>query len=158
MPETLPPHVVLSDELAVINWAELKRAVAEDNFDNGRTPAELRDSFAATNVRVFALLDGRVIGTARALADGVCNAFVVDVWTKSAFRRQGLAKRMMTFLEQRLEGHHVALFTEHAVSFYDKLGYSEERVGMSKVVGTWLRRTRDSNEQTAPSDGTASDA
>lgn len=140
MPSVLHSEVVLTDELAAVDWVELKRALAEDNFDNGRTPGELETSFAATPVRVLAVREGKVIGTARALADGVCNAFVVDVWTNSAFRRQGLARRMMGFLEERLEGHHVALFTEHAAGFYGMLGYSEERVGMSKVVGTWLRR------------------
>ncbi|MBI3349422.1 MAG: GNAT family N-acetyltransferase [Burkholderiales bacterium] len=130
----------LTDDLAVVDWSALKNAVAKDNFDNGRTPLELQASFVATPVRVFALHHGRIVGTARALADGVCNAFVVDVWTDSAYRRQGLATQMMAFLEQRLQGHHVALFTEHAVGFYSKAGYSEEQVGMSKVVGSWLRR------------------
>jgi hypothetical protein len=51
---------------------------------------------------------------------------------------------MMSFLERSLEGHHVALFTERAAGFYSKLGYAEERVGMSKVVGSWLRRASES--------------
>jgi len=41
-----------------------------------------------------------------------------------------------------VQPEHVALFTAEAVEFYGKLGYAEERVGMSKVVGTWLRGAR----------------
>jgi ribosomal protein S18 acetylase RimI-like enzyme len=48
------------------------------------------------------------------LSDGVCNAYVVDIWTHSAFRRQGIAHRLMSLLEDKLEGQHVYLFTDDA--------------------------------------------
>ena len=32
---------------------------------------------------------------ARLLSDGVCNAYLVDVWTMSVYRRQGIASRMI---------------------------------------------------------------
>lgn len=140
MTQTPTPSILLTDQLDKVDWPALKRAVADDGFDNGRTASELEASFTATRVRVFALSGERVVGTARALSDGVCNALIVDVWTQSAFRRQGLASRMVQILESRLEGHHVALFTDAAAGFYGALGYREERVGMSRVVGTWLRR------------------
>lgn len=137
-PTALP--IVLDDDLSRVDWAALRRTLVEDDFDNGRTPAELATCFERTPVRVLAWQGGTVVGKARALADGVCNAFVVDVWTRSDLRRQGIATRMMAFLERRLEGHHVALFSAEAPAFYRRLGYEEERVGMSKVVGHWLGR------------------
>jgi ribosomal protein S18 acetylase RimI-like enzyme len=51
---------------------------------------------------------------------------VVDVWTHSAFRRQGIAHRLMRLLEDELEGQHVYLFTDDAKVFYDRL---EHRTG-----------------------------
>jgi predicted GNAT family acetyltransferase len=65
---------------------------------------------------------------------------VVDVWTHSAFRRQGIARRLLSLLEEELEGQHVYLFTDDAEAFYDCIGYKRRGVGLEKVVGTWLKR------------------
>jgi ribosomal protein S18 acetylase RimI-like enzyme len=89
---------------------------------------------------VFAWDGDRIVGTARLLTDGVCNAYLVDVWTLSPYRRRGIGRAMVERLLARVPGHHVALFTEHEAHFYEGLGFREERVGMSKVVGTWLNR------------------
>jgi hypothetical protein len=43
-------------------------------------------------------------------------------------------------LEARLRGQHVYLFTEEAADFYKQLGFREHPTGMSKVVGSWLRK------------------
>jgi ribosomal protein S18 acetylase RimI-like enzyme len=72
------------------------------------------------------------------LSDGVCNAYVLDVWTDSAYRRQGIASKMMEDLMADLPGQHVYLFTDDAVEFYEKLGFEEQGVGLGRVVGTWL--------------------
>ena len=82
-----------------------------------------------------------VISTARLLADGVCNAWLVDVWTASAHRRQRIGSAVVRRLVERVPGHHVALFTEHHADFYRGLGFEEERTGMSLVVGSWLNRS-----------------
>lgn len=105
------------------------------------TPEELRESFERSYAAVVAYDEGgRIVGTARVLSDGVCNAYVVDVWTLSEYRRRGVARTMLGMLEARLEGQHVYLFTDDAADFYKKLGYAEQPTGLSKVVGRWLRR------------------
>jgi ribosomal protein S18 acetylase RimI-like enzyme len=73
------------------------------------------------------------------LSDGVCNAYIVDVWTLSHYRSQGVARAMMQTLEASLEGQHIYLFTDDAAEFYKKLGYHQQGVGLGKVVGEWLR-------------------
>ena len=73
-------------ELDGVDWNEVKAAVAADDFDNGRTPEQLRRSFLASRVACVAYADGALVGTARALSDGVCNAYVIDVWTRSDLR------------------------------------------------------------------------
>lgn len=127
--------------LTGVDWEAMKEAVAADDFDNGRTPEQLQRSFENSAVTCIAYAGDELIGTVRALADGVCNAYIVDVWTKSAYRRQGIARRMMELVCERLPGHHVYLFTDDAVEFYRKLGFQKQGVGMSKVVGEWLQST-----------------
>jgi predicted GNAT family acetyltransferase len=123
-----------------VNWPKLRDDLVKDHFHNGRTAEELARSFANSYAMAFAWTEGRVIGKARALSDGVCNAYVVDVWTHSAFRRRGIARRVMSLLEEELEGQHIYLFTDDAEVFYDCLGYKRRGVGLEKVVGTWLKR------------------
>lgn len=125
-------------DLAQVDWVKLKEILAADDFDNGRTPEQLRTSFQNSYAVVIAYDDDRIIGTARALSDGVCNAYIVDFWTISTHRRQGVGRGMMNTLETVLEGQHIYLFSDAAVEFYKALGFREQPTGLSKVKGEWL--------------------
>jgi ribosomal protein S18 acetylase RimI-like enzyme len=134
------PHkpVRFEETSASVNWCALKERLREDLFDNGRSPDQLQMSFERSFAAVFAYHGTEIIGTARVLSDGVCNAYLIDVWTHTPFRRMGIASAMVSILEKRLQGQHLALFTEDALAFYLANGFAEERVGMSKVIGRWL--------------------
>jgi ribosomal protein S18 acetylase RimI-like enzyme len=123
-----------------VDWDVLKSRLVADAFDNGRTADELERSFASSHFVVIAWDDDDVVGTARLLADGVCNAYLVDVWTASEHRRRGIGTEMVDRLLKVVPGHHVGLFTDEHADFYRSLGFEEERVGMSKIVGLWLNR------------------
>jgi predicted GNAT family acetyltransferase len=133
-------NITYSQSTDGVDWERLTADLQADDFDNGRTPDELRRSFENSAVVAFAWDNGRVIGKARALSDGVCNAYVVDVWTHSDYRRRGIASRMMQLLAERLDGQHIYLFTDEAEAFYHSLGYRRQGVGLSIVVGKWLKR------------------
>ncbi|MBD0267973.1 MAG: GNAT family N-acetyltransferase [Cyanobacteria bacterium Co-bin8] len=116
----------------------MKAILHQDDFDNGRSPEQLKASFENSYATCLAYAEEQIVGTARALSDGVCNAYIVDVWTLSSFRQQGIAKTMMQILLSKLQGQHVYLFTDDAVDLYKKLGFVEQPVGLSQVVGDWL--------------------
>ena len=84
----------------------------------------LRRSFAASQHAAIAWDEDLVVGTARLLSDGVCNAYLVDVWTRSSHRRRGVATAMVRDLMARVPGQHVALQTDDAEAFYESLGFS----------------------------------
>ena len=136
----LPADVTFTLSLVAVDWAALKVALAADHFDNGRTAAELEASYRASHAGVFAVAGGACVGTARLLSDGVCNAYLVDVWTAGSRRRQGIASEMVRLLLETVPGQHVALFTDDMQAFYRGLGFEVEPDGMSLVVGTWLNR------------------
>jgi ribosomal protein S18 acetylase RimI-like enzyme len=131
-------EITFTTDLRRVDWAEMKATLAGDDFDNGRTPEQLRASFEHSYRSVIAYADGRLIGTARVLSDGVCNAYVVDIWTLTAYRRRGIARRMLGILLEPLRGQHVALFTDEAPEFYRSVGFSERGITYEKVVGRWL--------------------
>jgi GNAT superfamily N-acetyltransferase len=130
-----------------VDWVALKARLAEDRFDNGRSPEQLRVSFENSRAVVLAWLGEEVVGTVRALSDGVCNAYVMDVWTDSRYRRRGIARGMMERLLEQLPGQHVYLFTDDARPFYEKLGFQPQDTGMGRVVGEWLQPGKSVNER-----------
>jgi len=130
--------VVFSCDLAGVDWAELKAALVADDFDNGRTPEQYRRSHENSHAVIFGRCAGRLVANGRILSDGVCSAYLVDIWTASAYRRQGTGREVVTRLLATVPGQHVALFTSQHAAFYTALGFRPEHVGMSQVVGTWL--------------------
>ena len=68
----------------------------------------------------------------------MCNAYLLDVWTHSAFRRRGVATAMVRQLVERLPGQRVGLQTDDAELFHASLGFQKQPQFMSVVVGGWL--------------------
>jgi GNAT superfamily N-acetyltransferase len=122
-----------------IEWGVLKEDLIADNFHNGRTTTQLRLSFQNSSHVAMAFDGDRCIGNGRLLSDGVGNAYVIDVWTQSAYRRQGIASRIMQMLMDAVPGQHIYLQTDDAVEFYRKLGFAQQPEGMSLIVGSYLR-------------------
>jgi ribosomal protein S18 acetylase RimI-like enzyme len=121
-----------------IDWEQAKADLAADEFDNGRSADALRRSFESSQHVAFARDGDRVVGMARMLSDGVCNAYVVDVWTHSAYRRQGIGSTLMRMLADAVPGQHIGLQTDDAQEFYRSLGYGPQPEFWSLVVGRWL--------------------
>ena len=121
-----------------IDWIQAKQDLAEDHWDNGRSADALRRAFEESRHVAFAMDGDRVIGMARLLSDGVSNAYLVDVWTHSAYRRQGIATAMIRSLAARVPGQHIGLQTDDAHALYESLGFERQPDFMSMVVGDWL--------------------
>jgi predicted GNAT family acetyltransferase len=130
--------VIYKTDLDNVDWTEMKTTLRQDAFDNGRSSEQLKISFKNSYAACVAYTDGQIIGTARVLSDGVCNAYIVDIWTFSTYRRQGIATTMVKILLARLQGQHVYLFTDDLPQFYTKLGFKEQPLGMGQVIGKWL--------------------
>ena len=109
----------------------------------------LRRSFECSQHVALACDGDRVVGMARLLSDGVCNAYLLDVWTMSAYRRRGIGSSMVRLLTDRVPGQHIGLQTDERRSFYVSLGFRPQPSFMSLVVGTWL--DNDANSSPLPS-------
>ena len=125
-------------DLNDVNWDEIKAKVAADDFDNGRSAAQLKTSFENSFATCIAYDGDQIVGKARALSDQVCNAYVVDVWTHTPYRHQGIASQMMEKLFEQLTGQHIYLFTDDALPFYEQLGFTPQGIGIGKLIGNWL--------------------
>jgi GNAT superfamily N-acetyltransferase len=132
------PDIVINSEVDRVDWHQAKADLGNDEFDNGRSAQALRLSFVHSQHVALAWANEHLVGMARMLSDGVCNAYRVDVWTASAFRRQGVGARMVKYLLDQIPGQHVGLQTDDAEAFYRSLGFRAQPEFMSVVVGTWL--------------------
>jgi ribosomal protein S18 acetylase RimI-like enzyme len=130
--------VRIDDSLDGIDWAQLKADLTADRFDNGRSADALRRSFEQSQHVAIARDGERVVGTARLLSDGVCNAYLVDVWTASSHRRQGIASALTRLLVDAVPGQHVGLQTDDAQALYESLGFRPQPEFWSLVSGRWL--------------------
>ena len=137
--------VTIDSSLDRIDWDEAKADLAADDFDNGRSAEALRRSFAQSQHVAIARERERVVGMARLLSDGVCNAYLVDVWTASSHRRRGVASAMIEHLVEQVPGQHVGLQTDDAQAFYESLGFRPQPEFWSRVSGSWLDNGRSSN-------------
>jgi ribosomal protein S18 acetylase RimI-like enzyme len=121
-----------------IDWKQAKADLAADAFDNGRSPEALRRSFENSQHVAFARDSDSLVGMARLLSDGVCNAYLLDVWTLSAYRRQGVASAMIRWLIEQVPGQHIGLQTDDAEELYRSLGFTRQPEFMSQIAGDWL--------------------
>ena len=131
-------EITFSSELAGVDWAALKQALVADDFDNLRTPDQYRRSHENSHAVVFGRCDGRFVANGRILSDGVCNAYLVDIWTATPYRRRGVGREVVNRLLATVPGQHVGLFTDEAEAFYRTLGFTSQAGGMSRIVGSWL--------------------
>ncbi len=70
---------LLEDDIATPEKHQaMKSTLADDRFDNGRTPRQLRESFENSYATVIAYASERIIGRARVLSDGVCNTYIEE--------------------------------------------------------------------------------
>ncbi len=138
MTGALPDGVAIDGSLEGVDWDRLTADLAADDFDNGRVPGALRRSFEQSQHVAVARHGDRVVGTARLLSDGVCNAYLLDVWTSSDRRRRGIGSAMVRYLADQVPGQHIGLQADEARSFYERLGFRPQPEFLSLVVGEWL--------------------
>jgi hypothetical protein len=55
--------ITYQQDLAGVDWAEMKATLQRDNFDNGRSPEQLKASFENSAVACIAYAEGCIIGT-----------------------------------------------------------------------------------------------
>lgn len=68
---------------------------------------------------------GAQVGFARAISDGVCDAYLADVFVEPDHRGHGLGKQLVSTMIDEGPGAHFRwyLFTNHAHSLYSQFGF-----------------------------------
>jgi ribosomal protein S18 acetylase RimI-like enzyme len=107
---------------------------------NGPFTDEALAAMWSASARVIATQDGRLLGTARAVSDGVKFAYIGDVAVAADAQGQGIGAAMMRTLLDHPEvrgARRVILRTRIAAGFYEKLGF---RTMFSEGDRPWMVR------------------
>ena len=93
----------------------------------------IRTVFNASTHKVFAVTEGRIIGFARALSDGVFNAAIYDVVVHKDHQGKGIARLLLENLLDELKNvsciHLIS--TTGNTTFYEKCGFKKLTTGMA---------------------------
>ncbi|MFL4469438.1 GNAT family N-acetyltransferase [Tateyamaria armeniaca] len=113
--------------------------VQNSYWGTGRAAADIRRAFAGSAV-VGVFEEGAMLGTARAVTDGVFHAYIYDLFVFEEHRGRGLAHVLMDALFDHPDLRDVAgwmLSTRDAHGLYEKYGFAP--IDPGRVM--WMRRT-----------------
>ena len=127
--------IVFSDTLVGIDWEKLADVSHRAPLGE-RESAALREAFANSSICCFVFDGGELVGTGRALSDGVWHTLVVDVVLLPEYQGQGLGKAIMKFLADRSQSPKLMLYSAPGKEgFYAKIGYRKMKTAMVKCLG-----------------------
>lgn len=119
--------VTLTEETTGVDWVEFCALFRQVGFGE-REPELARRLFAASYAYCFAWDQSTLIGSARALSDGIFSSAIYDVMVDPEYQGQGVGKALMTNLLGRLPKRSVMLVSTHGYEgFYQKLGFRRLR-------------------------------
>ncbi|MBH9966294.1 GNAT family N-acetyltransferase [[Bacillus] enclensis] len=100
------------------------------------SPEVIKQVFESSNVIVIVKAEEQVVGFGRALSDGVFNAAIYDIVVRREFQNQGIARKIMTRLLDRLQGVSCVhlISTSGNEEFYKKCGFRKVKTGMARYI------------------------
>jgi len=116
--------VTIQEDHSGVNWQELENLFTLTEL-GGRKGDKLRRAFLNSQAVCYAFDGNRLVGCARAITDGEYHAVIYDVAVHPEYQRQGLGKRVMRSLINRLPIWRVMLVADSDVQpFYEHFGFA----------------------------------
>lgn len=125
-----------------INWEMVSFILAKAGLSSSE-PEICKRAFQGSQVTIFAYDDENMIGTARAISDGVKQAAIYDVAILPEYQGKGIGKIMMENIMDKLPGCNFILYANVGKeAFYEKLGFRRLKTGMAKFVKKEIMTSR----------------
>jgi ribosomal protein S18 acetylase RimI-like enzyme len=124
----LPGGFELDDDHSRVDLGELHRFLSTEAYWALGRPRETVERLVREASRIVGLyLDGRLVGFARAVSDGVSFAYLADVYVLPELRGRGLGEEL---LREAVDGSPFAgvrwlLHTRDAHGLYAKIGFGK---------------------------------
>lgn len=129
-----------------INWQEVSDVLRRSHLSD--RPAQEQKTIFTNSYAVVFVYDGEhIVGVARALSDGVCQAAVYNVALDEEYQGNGIGREMIARLVAQLQGQNIILYTHpQTVAMYEKFGFRRNKTALSMFAAAedhmeWLEST-----------------
>ncbi|MFB5198595.1 GNAT family N-acetyltransferase [Neobacillus sp. KR4-4] len=125
----------IHSDFSKVNLDEMKEIYSSVGWTK-HTKEIIKQVFEASNVIALVTVNGRIIGFGRAMTDGVFNAAIYDVIVHTEFQKQGIARKIMEYLLDKLSNVSCVhlISTTGNEDFYKKLGLKRIKTGMARYL------------------------
>lgn len=129
-----------------VNWEQVA-AVLDRSGLSHLDAATQEKVFRASAVVAFVCDDDTIVGCARALSDGVCQAAIFNVALNPEYQKRQLGRALIEALLEQLKGQTVILYTHpQTIGLYEKFGFRRQKTGFVRFATddehmTWLEET-----------------
>ncbi len=113
-----------------VNWQEVSEVLKRSGLSDH--PAwEQEIIFNNSYAVVFVYDEEKIVGVARALSDGVCQAAIYNVALEEEYQGHGIGRSLIEKLLEQLKGQNVILYTHpRTVNLYEKFGFRRSKTAM----------------------------
>lgn len=113
-----------------INWQEVADVLDRSNLSH-HNAKEQELMFMNSYAVVFVYDEERIVGVARALSDGLCQAAIYNVALDEEYQGNGIGGEMIHRLLEQLKGQNIILYTHpQTVAMYEKFGFRRNKTAM----------------------------
>jgi ribosomal protein S18 acetylase RimI-like enzyme len=125
-----------------IHWEEVCQVIHKAGLSTHATDLTQK-AFENSYTKVFVFHDNKLIGTGRAISDGVYQAGIYDIAVLPEYQGKSIGRKIMEELHKNLEGFNIILYARpSALDFYKKLGYSKMLTGMARFKNEDIMREK----------------
>lgn len=118
-----------------VNWQQVADVLRRSHLSD-HTAEEQEIMFQNSYAVVFVYDHERIVGVARALSDGICQAAVYNIALDQEYRGYGIGRELIKRLLDQLQGQTIILYTHPKnIGLYEKLGFRRNKTAMSIFVG-----------------------
>lgn len=118
-----------------VNWQEVSEVLKRSGLsDHPAWKQEIifKNSYAV----VFVYDEEKIVGVARALSDGVCQAAIYNVALEDEYQGHGIGRSLIEKLLEQIKGQNVILYTHpRTVNLYEKFGFRRSKTAMCMFQG-----------------------
>jgi GNAT superfamily N-acetyltransferase len=123
--------------LGGVAWQELADLVAAAGLGTA-SPDDVRRAYEQSALCVLAWDEGRLVGAARAISDGIYHAMLCDVMVLPTHQGRGIGRELVQRILAELGG--IKLLTTAAFGkeeFYHRLGFRRHKTALAINYGSW---------------------
>lgn len=118
-----------------VDWNGVAALLQESGLSELDGPTQ-RLVFERSRAVAFALDDAEVVGCARALSDGICQAAVYNVAVREPYQGRGIGRALIEAILDQVRGCTVVLYTHpRTVALYERFGFRRLKTGMAIMAG-----------------------